>query len=88
VGLFSASEMGHEIEGTESLLFHFSYLFCLLVGLVYLDGIVNAVFCATEGQTFCLVLVGIPEGKKSLWVSRRRGEHNIEMSADHSGRTV
>jgi hypothetical protein len=53
---------------SQSLLFHFSYLFCLFVGffpdeLVYSDGTVNAVFCATAGQTFSLVLVGIPEGK-------------------------
>jgi hypothetical protein len=37
---------------------------------------VNAVFCATAGQTFSLVLVGIPEGKWLLWIPRHRWDNN------------
>jgi hypothetical protein len=32
-----------------------------------------------EGRGLCSVLVGKPEGKRQLWIPRRRWEDNIKM---------
>jgi len=39
-----------------------------------------------EGRGVHRVLVGKPEGKRSLWRSRRRWEDNIKMDLEEVGR--